>query len=325
MANGFNRGWIVVLAGLCINLMFGRLYTWSIFSANLSATYKWTSFQTSLPYTVAIAMFAAIMLVGGKLQDRFGPRVVATAGGAFIGLGLVLCSVFPTLEGVILCFGVMTGAGLDMGYSAATPAAVKWFKPEQKGLIAGIVVTGFDLAYLYIAPLTKTLIASYGTFATFKILGVALVAMISISNALGRPVSGFVSDKIGRGRTMAILYLLQGATLLMFSNFHSFGTILAGSMVTTFSYGAMLAVYPSTIADFYGTRNMGFNYAILFTAWGVAGVCGPLAAGYILDATGGYGTAYLISSVLCFFAAGLGLIVKPPRTALSADAVTARA
>ncbi len=111
---------------------------------------------------------------------------------------------------------------------------------------------------------------------------------------------------------MAILYLLQGATLLMFSNFHSFGTILAGSIVITFSYGAMLAVYPSTIADFYGTRNMGFNYAILFTAWGVAGVCGPLAADYILDATGGYGTAHLISSVLCFFTAGLGLIVKPP-------------
>ncbi len=276
MANDVNRGWIVVLAGLCINLMFGCLYTWSIFSANLSATYKWTSFQASLPYTVAIAMFAAIMLVGGKLQDMFGPRVVATVGGAFTGLGLVLCSVFPTLEGVILCFGVMTGAGIGMGCSAATPAAVRWFKPEQKGLIAGVVVTGFGLASLYIAPLTKTLIASYGMFATFKILGVAfgalimgfaqllsvpktpvaavqttqsasvfdyswkemlktpqfyllwlmflagsmaglilighlakiatlqtgvnmgvaLVAMISISNALGRPVSGFVSDKI---------------------------------------------------------------------------------------------------------------------------------
>ncbi len=405
MASGFNRGWIVVLAGLSINLMFGCLYTWSIFSANLSGTYKWTSFQASLPYTVAIVMFAAIMLVGGRLQDMFGPRIVATAGGVFTGLGLVLCSVFPTLEGVILCFGVLTGAGIGMGYSATTPAAVKWFPPERKGLIAGIVVTGFGLAPLYIAPLTKFLIASYGVFATFKILGVAfglaivlfaqflavpkvpvaaatsaqaaapgldlgwkemlktpqfyllwlmflagsmaglilighlakiatlqtgvnmgvaMVSMISISNALGRPMSGFVSDKIGRGRTMAILYLLQGATLVMFSNFHSFGTILAGSMVITFSYGAMLAVYPSAVADFYGTRNMGFNYAILFTAWGVAGVFGPLAAGYILDTTGGYGAAYLISSVLCFFAAGIGLIVKPPRS-LSAQALPVRA
>jgi len=394
MATGFNRGWIVVLAGLCINLMFGVLYAWSIFSANLSSMYKWTSFQASLPYTTAIVVFAVIMLVGGKLQDMFGPRIVATAGGLFTGLGLVLSSVFPTLEGVIICFGILTGAGIGMGYSATTPAAVKWFRPEQKGLIAGIVVTGFGLAALYIAPLTKHLIASYGVFDTFKILGivfglvimafaqllsvpqvpvqsasvqsalpvscvdyswkemlrtpqfyllwlmflagsmaglilighlakiaviqtgvnmgVTLVSMIAISNALGRPVAGYVSDKIGRGKTMTILYLLQGGTLLMFSNYTSFAAILTGSMIITFSYGAMLAVYPSAIGDFYGTKNMGFNYAILFTAWGVAGVCGPLTAGYILDITGGYNTAYLISSVLCFFAAGLGLVVKAP-------------
>lgn len=391
MANGLNRGWIVVAAGLCINLMFGVLYTWSIFSATLSATYQWTGFQASLPYTVAIAMFALVMLVGGKLQDMFGPRLVATMGGVLTGAGLVLSSVFPTLSGVILCFGVLTGAGIGMGYSATTPAAIKWFRPAQKGLITGIVVTGFGLASLYIAPLTKALIAAYGVFSTFKILGfsfgllivlfaqflsvpkaaqvpaaaaasardytwremlktpqfyllwlmflagsmtglmlighlakiatlqtganmgVALVAMIAIANALGRPVAGFVSDRIGRGRTMAMLYLLQGATLLMFSGFDSFATILAGSMIITFSYGAMLAVYPSAVGDFYGTRNIGFNYAILFTAWGVAGVSGPLAAGWILDATGGYGAAFLITAVLCFFAAGLGLVVKPPK------------
>lgn len=390
MAKGFNRGWIVVAAGLGINLMFGVLYTWSIFSATLSATYQWSGLQASLPYTVAIAMFALVMLVGGKLQDLFGPRLVATMGGVLTGAGLVLSSVFPTLTGVILCFGVLTGAGIGMGYSATTPAAIKWFPPARKGLITGIVVTGFGLASLYIAPLTKALIAEYGVFATFKILGigfgmlivalaqflsvpkatavaaaatsardytwremlktpqfyllwlmflagsmtglmlighlakiatlqtgvnlgVTLVAMIAIANALGRPVAGFVSDRIGRGRTMAILYLLQGVTLLMFSSFDSFATILAGSMLITFSYGAMLAVYPSAVGDFYGTRNIGFNYAILFTAWGVAGVSGPLAAGWILDRTGGYGAAFLITAVLCFFAAGLGLLVKPPR------------
>lgn len=390
MANRFNRGWIVVAAGLGINLMFGVLYTWSIFSATLSATYQWSGLQASLPYTVAIAMFALVMLVGGKLQDLFGPRLVATMGGVLTGAGLVLSSVFPTLTGVILCFGVLTGAGIGMGYSATTPAAIKWFPPARKGLITGIVVTGFGLASLYIAPLTKALIAEYGVFATFRILGlgfgllivalaqflsvpkaaavaaasasardytwremlktpqfyllwlmflagsmtglmlighlakiatlqtgvnmgVTLVAMIAIANALGRPVAGFVSDRIGRGRTMAILYLLQGATLLMFASFDSFATILAGSMLITFSYGAMLAVYPSAVGDFYGTRNIGFNYAILFTAWGVAGVSGPLAAGWILDRTGGYGAAFLTTAVLCFFAAGLGLVVKPPR------------
>jgi MFS transporter, OFA family, oxalate/formate antiporter len=396
MNTSFNRGWIVVGAGLCINLMFGVLYAWSIFSANLSSLYQWTGFQASLPYTAAIVMFALVMLLGGKLQDLFGPRIVATTGGALTGAGLVLSSLFPTLEGVIICFGVITGAGIGMGYSATTPAAVKWFRADQKGLISGIVVTGFGLAALYIAPLTRHLIATYGVFETFKILGVVfgllimgfaqflavprldgkannastptaasdsakefawnemlrtpqfymlwlmflsgsmaglilighlakiaviqtgvnmgvtLVSMIAISNALGRPVAGFVSDRIGRGKTMAILSLMQAATLLMFSNLNSFATILTGSMIITFSYGAMLAVYPSAIGDYYGTRNLGFNYAILFTAWGVAGVSGPLAAGYLLDATGGYAATYLIGSGLCFFAAVLGWFVRAP-------------
>ena len=391
-----NYGWIVVLAGTGINLMFGVLYAWSIFGANLSSMYKWTSVEASLPYTTAITMFAALMLVGGKLQDRLGPRLVATAGGICVGAGMIVSSLFPSLPGVIIGFGVLTGAGIGMGYSATTPAAVKWFPPSNKGLITGIVVGGFGLASLYISPLTKYLISTYGLFASFQILGIgfgvviislaqllkvpqvapapaasvgtavpaaisndytwremlatkqfyilwlmfvagaiaglmmighlakianlqtgqnvgyALVSFIAISNALARPIAGFISDKLGRGRTMMFLYVLQGATLVVFSGFNTFGLVLAGALIVTFAYGAMIAVYPSAIGDFYGLKNMGFNYALLFTAWGVGGVIGPVLAGYILDKTGGYHVAFIVAAVLCFFAAVLGWILKPP-------------
>lgn len=388
-----NRGWTVVLAGTGINLMFGVLYAWSIFGANLSSMYKWTSIQASLPYTTAIIMFAALMLVGGKLQDQFGPRLVATAGGVLVASGMIISSMIPTLPGVIIGFGILTGAGIGMGYSATTPAAIKWFPPQNKGLITGIVVGGFGLASLYISPLTKYLVATYGLFSTFQILGIGfgivivslsqllkvpqaaatsaavqtaanssndytwkemlatkqfyilwlmflagaiaglmmighlakianlqtglnvgytLVSSIAISNALARPIAGFISDKLGRGKTMMFLYVLQGVTLLMFSTFTTFGTVLAGALMVTFAYGAMISVYPSAIGDFYGLKNMGFNYAILFTAWGVGGVLGPILAGYILDSTGGYHFAYMVSAVLCFFAAVLGWMLKPP-------------
>lgn len=394
MTAATNRGWLVVCAGTGINLMFGVLYAWSIFGANLSSLYKWTSVQASLPYTTAIIMFALMMLVGGRLQDQFGPRLVATAGGVLVGSGLIVASFFPSLPGVIFGFGVLTGTGIGMGYSATTPAAIKWFPPQNKGLITGIVVGGFGLASLYISPLTKYLIATYGLFTTFKILGVGfglvvvtlaqllsvpkapvataaspaataaaannytwremlgtkqfyimwlmflagaiaglmvighlakianlqtgmnvgytLVSAIAISNALARPIAGFISDKLGRGKTMMFLYVLQGATLLMFASFNTFATVLAGALMVTFAYGAMISVYPSAVGDFYGTKNMGLNYAILFTAWGVGGVLGPVLAGYILDQTGGYSTAYTVAAVLCFFAAVLGWLLKPP-------------
>lgn len=192
-----NRGWTVVLAGTGINLMFGVLYAWSIFGANLSSMYKWTSLEASLPYTTAIIMFAALMLVGGKLQDQFGPRLVATAGGVLVASGMILSSLMPTLPGVIIGFGILTGAGIGMGYSATTPAAIKWFPPQNKGLITGIVVGGFGLASLYISPLTKYLVATYGLFATFQILGigfgiiiVSLAQLLKVPQAPAAPAAG---------------------------------------------------------------------------------------------------------------------------------------
>ena len=59
-------------------------------------------------------------------------------------------------------FGALAGTGFGLGYAAATPAAVKWFPPEKKGLITGLVVAGFGVAPVYISPLAKWLLASQG-------------------------------------------------------------------------------------------------------------------------------------------------------------------
>jgi OFA family oxalate/formate antiporter-like MFS transporter len=387
-----NRGWLVVLAGVVINLAFGILYAWSVFSANLRSLNGWSSTEASLPYTVAIIMFAALMIPGGRLQDKLGPRKVITLAGILVGSGLILASFVPTVPGLVIAFGVLGGSGIGLGYSATTPAAVKWFSPSKKGFITGIVVGGFGLAPLYIAPLTTALINSMGIFNTFRVLGIAfgiivvllaqvvnnpekpvaaapgsaaaapardytwkemirtpqfwqlwlmfvagamaglmiighlktisdlqsgaafgatIVSLASIANAMGRPVAGVMSDKIGGGKTMMILYLAQGTSLLLFSKFTGFLTILLGAAAVTFGYGAMLAVYPSTVATFYGIKNFGLNYGVLFSAWGVGGVAGPILAANILDATGGYQTAFFVAATFCFIAAFLGFILKP--------------
>jgi len=70
-----------------------------------------------------------------------------------------------------------------------------------------------------------------------------------------------------------------------------------------FSYGSCLSLFPSTTADHWGTKNLGLNYGIMFTAWGVGGVFGPILAGKVADATGTYSTAYVICAGLLIFAA----------------------
>jgi OFA family oxalate/formate antiporter-like MFS transporter len=138
------------------------------------------------------------MIPAGRLQDKLGPRVVASLGGVLTGVGLIVAS-FATSASVapaIVGFGLLAGTGFGLGYAAATPAAVKWFPPEKKGLITGLVVAGFGIASVYIAPLSKHLLGTYGVAASFRILGVAfLVVATAFAQLIRNPEKPAVSLK----------------------------------------------------------------------------------------------------------------------------------
>src|SRR5512140_3553501 len=123
------KGWGVAGAGVTMNLALGILYAWSMFSKQLTEAverggFGWTKTQATLPYTIAIACFALMMVPAGRLQDRLGPRLVASAGGVLTGLGLIVAS-FATPQRVLpalIGFGLLAGTGFGLGYAAATPA-----------------------------------------------------------------------------------------------------------------------------------------------------------------------------------------------------------
>jgi MFS family permease len=398
MGTSSKKGWIVTLAGVGLNLALGILYAWSIFSKQLTEPlekggFGWTRTQATLPYTLAIACFAVMMVPAGRLQDRLGPRLVATVGAVLTGAGLLVASLatpdsaWPALVG----FGLLAGTGFGLGYAAATPAAVKWFGPEKKGLITGLVVGGFGLAPVYIGPLAKALLASSGIAASFRVLGaaffVAMVAfaqlivdpphvaaarkaggskggasdgswkvmlrspafyslylqyacaataglmiighlakivaaqsdgsiksaslilgVLAVFNAGGRVVAGVISDRIGRMITIAFVCILQAFNMLFFASYSTLAGFLVGAALVGFNYGACLSLFPATAADQWGTKSLGLNYGILFTAWGVGGVFGPVLAGAIADAQGSYAGAYPVAGMLLAFATFLALL-----------------
>ena len=141
-----NHGWTVTFAGMGINLALGILYTWSVISKNIPVTWGWNENDKSLPYMFACLIFSLIMVPAGRMQDKIGPKIVASIGGILVGIGFIVSSLTTNLWGFVIGFGILTGAGIGFSYASCTPPAVKWFPPVKTGLIAGIVVSGFGLA-----------------------------------------------------------------------------------------------------------------------------------------------------------------------------------
>ena len=77
-------------------------------------------------------------------------------------------------------------------------------------------------------------------------------------------------------------------------------------------YGTQLSVFASTTADFYGTRNLGMNYGLLFSAWGVAGIIGPMLGARVYDMFGDYRYAFYAAGALALVSFGSLALARPP-------------
>jgi OFA family oxalate/formate antiporter-like MFS transporter len=124
------------------------------------------------------------MIPGGLLQDKFGPKLGATVGGLCLAAGCILAGLLKSYLGLVLGFGLLGGIGMGLCYAAATPAAVKWFGPHQRGLIVGIVVGGYGGAAIYIAPLAEFLIDHHGLSGSFIGLGVLFAVVVIVAGQL---------------------------------------------------------------------------------------------------------------------------------------------
>lgn len=208
-----NRWWVVVGA-LIIQVSLGAVYIWSVFQTPLKRAFPmWTETQVTLPAQIVLAAFALAVVFGGRIQDKLGPRVVATAGGILVGLGLMLAKFTgqfapeAALLWLIATFSVVGGIGIGAGYVCPIAACVKWF-PDKKGLITGLAVAGFGAGAFFFAPLARGLISgvpyellgvklfplpALGVFNTFFTLGlIFLTAVVLGAQLLRNPPPGYV-------------------------------------------------------------------------------------------------------------------------------------
>src|SRR3954451_17886782 len=184
--------WLLVAAALLLQFSIGAVYAWSVFSKALkeAPAFQLTTVQASLPFTVTIGMIFIGSYLGGRIQDRRGPRPVALAGGVIYALGVILAS-FATsgdqLWLIILGYRVISGSGLGFAYIVPIAMLLKWF-PDKRGLITGLAVGGFGFGALLISPVAHWLIENNPDVPTraFIPLGIAYLVLSVIGAAAFR-------------------------------------------------------------------------------------------------------------------------------------------
>ncbi len=163
----------------------------------------------------------------------------------------------------------------------------------------------------------------HGVAGAGAITGTAM-AWYAIFNGVGRIAWGSISDRIGRKKTITLMTALQGITMLItYHVFISFGLVYGfvfAAALVGFNYGGAFALFPAITADYFGNKNIGSNYGWMFTAYGVAGLTGPLLAGYFKDAAQGaaqpsvWMTPFIIAGAVCLLGAVImALTTRPTR------------
>lgn len=403
--------WSIVIGAIIVQLCLGAIYAWSVFVNPLKEAYKFSTTETQIIFSLGLASFALTMIFAGRLQDRKGPRIVATLGGAVLGLGYLIGSMSAGSFLIIaLGVGVIGGAGIGLGYVCPIAACVKWF-PDKRGLVTGLAVAGFGAGAWVFSQVATMLMAAEGVLNTFMYLGVifavaviagaqllrnppagwkpsgynppaakaqskedyswremvstrqfwmlwimfvfgalaglmvigilkpfgvvsgltaavagSAVGILAIFNGAGRITWGVLSDKIGRNKSMSLMFLLQGVMMLALMQMG--GSELALALAAAwvgFNFGGNFALFPSATADYFGTKNLGMNYGFVFTSYGVAGIVGPLLGGMVFDATGSYLWAFIPAGILCLIAAGLAFFLKAPGHKTAVESKPAKA
>jgi len=375
--------WLYPPIGFIINIALGTIYSWSVFRVPLEKLFSWSSVESSLPFTVFLALFGLTMPFGGRLMSTIGPRKTALMGSVLVGLGWVLAyfadKVPWSLAYMLVAYGVIGGVGVGLVYGVPIAVSSRWI-PERKGLATGITILGFGLSPLITAVTSALLIQSVGVLQTFLYLGITFTiilvilslplrfppaetaaaalatvskgldlqpremvktrtfaglwlsyvlgttggfiaislaakygqevikldpalaavatAVFAIFNGVGRPSFGYLCDKIGPYNAAWISFVMILAAALGASGGASLLIYFTTFSLLWFTFGGWLAIAPAATSTYFGVKNIGSNYGVVFTAYGVGAIVGPQVSSYIYASTGTYSLVFLTTAVL---------------------------
>jgi OFA family oxalate/formate antiporter-like MFS transporter len=280
---------------------------------------KWFPDRRGLVIGIMVAGFGAGSAVLGPLL----PGLIADHGWRSVMLVLGGVYLAATLLGAQFLRNPPAGwkppGWSPAGQKAAaspydfTPAEVLATTQFWRMLVAYALGTSAGLMVIsQVLPFMRAVAPEIGP----ALAGTALLVGAA-GNAGGRILSGWMSDHLGRVKTLCLMVLLSAAVLPVLARAEALPLLWAALAIVYYCFGTQLSVYASLTADMFGTKNVGANYGLVFLAYGLAGIIGPKLGGGIFDRYQSYTAAFDIAAGLLVGAFALLVTLRPPRLAVS--------
>lgn len=202
--NYMKKRWSVLVASCLVNLCIGALYAWSVFASpmvehinriqGLAGDGAITVGSISIVFSIANMVGPITMIGGGKLVRIIGTKKVILLGGIGFGLGLILCGFATNVAMLIIGFGLCCGLSMGMAYGCTISNCVKFFL-DKRGFAGGLTTASYGLSSVVVPLIASIIIEEMDVTSAFKILGIAIVLIVSVSSVFILPCpDGFVPD-----------------------------------------------------------------------------------------------------------------------------------
>ena len=145
-----------------------------------------------------------------------------------------------------------------------------------------------------------------------SVVGATALSALGAGSLAGRLVMGGISDAIGRRPALMISLGLQTLSFVGLAGASGVAALLAAAATFGFAYGAVSALMPAVVTDFYGPAHAGSLVGLIFGLAGPAGGLGPVLAGWLFDTTGSYVAAFGLGAGLNLAALVLAALARPP-------------
>ena len=280
------------LGGIGIGLVYG---------STIPNAVKWFPDKRGLAGGIIAGGFGLGAVVFAPLFSFFigtmGPLQTFTIFGIILGAVVILSSLFivPPPPDFKPAGWTPPSTGTATAHTALNLRVVGMLKTPRFYVLWLMYTLACTTGLMIISQ--ASLIAQAGTGVTAEVAAVA-VTSLALANTGGRFFWGAVSDRIGRYPTLILMYVVTCVSLILLSFAPNFPLLVIALMGIGLCFGGFLGVFPSITAENFGALNLGMNYGVMFTAFGVAAFVGPQLAASIRESTGSYVAAFITTVVM---------------------------